>query len=112
MSEREDQPTLRRPNGSLYRPRKLAAHPVEEWNEELRIVVFGTHDIDRAKKLADQAYAAWGDSRDEVTDPRLVWWRDGFDCGQRRFVDDPEHGRAGVYFAGVRERSGGLAHDW
>ena len=55
--------------------------------------------------LADQ-YVAWQlDSGYVAAEPCTVWWRDGFDGGRRMWLTDEEHGRAGVFFREVVERT-------
>lgn len=98
---------IERPNGKRYRPRKLSAYAVTDYDDNLAgVVVFGTHEItDRVRKLAED-YVAWQmDSGFVPVDPSPVWWRDGFEWGQRRWLDDPVRGRAGVWFREIVERS-------
>jgi hypothetical protein len=96
---------IKRPDGTIYRPRKITANAVTDEDEILcGVVVFGTHDIALAQPLADQ-YVAWQlDSGMAAADPCTVWWRDGFECGQRRWITDEKHGRGGVFFREVIER--------
>jgi hypothetical protein len=94
-----DLPAIERPNGKLYRPRKLVACPVsDQYDEIAAVVVFGTHDPDRAQALADSLARRDVDSGYVAANPGRVWWRDGFECGQRTWAVDDEHGRAGVLF--------------
>jgi hypothetical protein len=98
---------IMRPNGKTYRPRKLSANAVTDCDGDglEGVVVFGTHDPARALDLADQ-YVAWQiDSGYAAATPVAVWWRDGFAYGQRRWIDDPERGRAGVWFCEITERT-------
>jgi hypothetical protein len=98
--------TLTRPNGKPFRPRKVVAHAVTDTDDLLSgVMVLGTHDIPRAQKLADQYIPYWLESGYTAADPLTGWWRDGFDCGQRRWIRDEEHGRAGVWFREVVEVS-------
>lgn len=100
------EPAIQRPDGTLYRPRKITANAVTDDDEILcGVVVFGTHDIALAHPLADQ-YVAWQlDSGYVAAEPCTVWWRDGFDGGRRMWLTDEEHGRAGVFFREVVERT-------
>jgi hypothetical protein len=100
------EPAIKRPDGTIYRPRKITANAVTDEDEILcGVVVFGTHDIARAQPLAD-SYVAWQlDGRMSAVDPRTVWWRDGFACGQRSWLTDEKHGRAGVWFRDIVERT-------
>jgi len=93
-------PPITRPNGKTYRPRKLIAQAVADCDGEdlAGVVVFGTHDAGRAKRLADRYVALYGDADMEAVNPDRVWWRDTFSWGSRRYEDDDRHGRAGVRF--------------
>lgn len=96
----KDLPTIMRPNGSVYRPRKIVALPCgEEEGEVDSVYVFGTHDIERARVLADRAVAYWIDSGYCAGEARRTWIRDTFEGGYRRFVHDDGGGRAAVRFA-------------
>jgi hypothetical protein len=98
-----------RPNGKLYRPRKLSAHAVTDYHgDDLDgVVVFGSHEWTEAvQKLADD-YVAWQVDRGyAAAAPRRVWWRDGYDMGVRRWIDDPVRGRAGMVFEIVERARG------
>jgi len=100
------EPPIVRPDGTLYRPRKITANAVTDEDEILcGVVVFGTHDITRAQPLAD-GYVAWQlDSRMVAVDPCTVWWRDAFEGGRRCWLTDEKHGRGGVFFREVVERT-------
>lgn len=92
-------PAVTRPNGALYRPRKIVAQPCGEEEGEIdSVYVFGTHDVERARALADRAIADWIDYGYCAGDARLTWIRDTFEGGYRRFVHDEENGRAAVRF--------------
>ena len=97
---------ITRPNGKSYRPRKIVAHCIGHEDEDVTgVVVFGTHDVTRAKPLADSAVADWCDWGYEAVSPRLIWYRDTMADGQRTYVTDPVHGRAGVVFDEIVERT-------
>jgi hypothetical protein len=101
---------ITRPNGKPYRPRKLVAYAVTDEDEILSgAVVFGTHDPARARDLADELVSRDLGSEYVPVDPVAVWWRDGFDSGRHCWITDEEHGRAGVWFREVAERSSGRA---
>lgn len=98
-----DLPVIARPNGKPYRPRKVIACAVVDDDELAGVIVFGTHDIARAKPLADE-YATWQLGRGFVAlSPVTGWWRDGFSCGRRSWLEDSVNGRAGVRFGDVAE---------
>jgi hypothetical protein len=63
------------------------------------IVVFGTHDPQRAQALADR-HAGWHapDGGIVAASPERVWWRDGFESGRRCWIADEVKGRAAVWF--------------
>jgi hypothetical protein len=104
MPERTVLPAIQRPDGRLYHPRKITACAVTEDDFVIGVVVFGTHDEARAQPLADQ-YAAWQNGSGAVARrPELVWWRDGYESGHRRWVTDEGKGRAGVWFREITER--------
>ena len=98
--------TITRPDGRVYRSRKVTANAVIDEDEFVcGVMVLGTHDYHRAKPLAD-GYAVWQLGSGHVaTDWVTGWWRDGFEYGCRRWIADEEHGRAGVWFREIVERS-------
>jgi hypothetical protein len=96
-------PSIVRPNGKLYRPRKLR---VEEWNVrwqgQFSVLVLGTHDIDQALPLARQRAFEY-----DVEDIRLVetgWWHDSIRNHDRYWTPDDVRGAAGVLFEEVISR--------
>lgn len=105
MSEHHDRlEPIARPDGGVYRPRKIVAYPVgspSDPEDFAGVVVFGTHDIGRARELANVLVRRDLDPDLVVHEPRRVWWRDGMDGGYRTFIDDPGSGRAGVYFRDI-----------
>jgi hypothetical protein len=91
-----------RANGKPYRPRKVTGHAVaDEWDMVIAVLVLGTHDIERARPLAEECVQLWVDSSYTAASPVTGWWRDGMWQGQRWWVDDPVRGRAGVRFEAV-----------
>lgn len=98
--------TISRPDGRIYRSRKVIAYAVVDEDEIVcGVMVLGTHDVGRAKPLADWLAADTTGRGFAAIDPETGWWRDGFECGRRRWVRDPEGGRAGVWFREIVERS-------
>lgn len=95
----EKLPVIIRPNGKPYRPRKVIAHAVGELglDDDCGVVVFGTHDIERARPLAQRAVGNFQGCAHAIR-PQRVWWRDGFECGERRWIYDNVNGRAVVSF--------------
>lgn len=94
---------ITRPSGKPYRPRKFTACAVTDDDELSGVVVLGTHDPGVAQPLADQ-YITWQlGSSYCAAGPVTVWWRDGFECGERRWVSDEIRGRAGVWFREIVE---------
>lgn len=96
---------ITRPNGKVYRPRKLVACAVSDEDSCLiGVVVFGTHTLTaEVQEMADR-YVAWQiDGGYAPANPAPVWWRDGFNCGQRQWMDDCVTGRAGLWFQEIVE---------
>jgi hypothetical protein len=97
-----------RPNGRLYRPRAVVAYAVGE--EDECVLVLGTHDQRRAQALADQIAERVAGGGFVAASPETGWYRDGFECGERRWVSDEVRGRAGVLFREIAETApAGLA---
>jgi hypothetical protein len=101
MTETKDIPPIERPNGKLYRPRKIVAFMVGE--EDEGVLVLGTHDRQRAQPLADQMAGHVAGHGFVAAEWVTGWYRDGFECGERRWVSDEVHGRPGVYFREIVE---------
>lgn len=83
-----------RPNGKWYQSRQVVFREVDsdpEYGWPLG-VVFGTHDIDRARKLAARH------TDQHLTDPRTDWWKSGFQDGEKCWLEDPVRGTAVVIF--------------
>jgi hypothetical protein len=97
-------PPITRPDGRLYRPRKVVACAVNDGDDLIGgVVVFGTHDVERAARLA-QDFTDWQIGRGYAPAvPLTVWWRDAMCSGQRTFEYDEKRGRAGVYFTEIVE---------
>jgi hypothetical protein len=89
-------PPVTRPNGKVYQPRKPVRAMEVDWNygDETRIAVFGTHDIDRAYKLAA---SIWSDDVYQDT-AEQEWWRLVMRNGEHRYEHDPVRGAAVVIF--------------
>ncbi len=98
--------TVTRPDGRIYRSRKVIAYAVAGGDEILcGVMVLGTHDTGRAKPLAD-SFAAWRLGAGFVAaGPVTGWWRPGLESGGRRWLDAPVKGRAGVWFREIAETS-------
>ena len=97
-------PPITRPDGRTYRPRKVIACAIIDEDEILSgVIVFGTHDPERAAPLA-QDFVTWQLGAGYA--PLYSgggWWRDGFEGGRRVWLSDDERGRAGVMFARIVE---------
>ena len=106
-SDRFGLPAIERPNGAMYRPRKIIAYPIDDDDCDCMtgVVVFGTHDVGRALDVANRLVRAQVAPDFVAVTPRLIWWTDGFRYGRRTFETDPDRGRAGVYFAEIVERT-------
>ncbi len=97
-------PLIPRPDGRLYRPRKVTAYPVGDDNGALDgVLVLGTHDTARALALATVLVTAELGRFYLPATPELVWVRDGMTGGERAWVPDEVNGRAGVLFREVEE---------
>lgn len=98
---------IERPNGGgLYRPRKINCHAVaDEHDDVIAVIVFGTHDIERARSLAESSVRLWVDDGCTAGNPHAGWWRDGMQNGDRYWIDDEVAGRAGVRFEVVEVRT-------
>lgn len=92
---------LTRPDGKPYHPRSNNLR-VKAWGDDAPpgdcgVIVFGTLDPDRARPLAQQACAHWYESSG-VQDPRPGWYRDAYDRGERRWIEDDQRGAPGVTY--------------
>ena len=93
-----------RPNGRLYRPRKVVGNAVSDEDGFVTgIVVLGTHDVERAKKLADSCAAGWAGCGFVAARPEMGWFRLGFEAGELVWLTDETQGRAGVMFREITE---------
>jgi len=103
-------PAIQRPNGKLYRPRKIEAIGLGNDDEITRILVFGTHDkafaeihaMAKGEQICGEFYSC--DYELKISGPgKHGWYRRDlatFDEGRPIYVfaEDPETGRAGVMF--------------
>jgi hypothetical protein len=89
---------VRRPDGRIYRPRKIVAHAIEEDFEITRVLVTGTHDEQRAYRLAKKLIEDEVGHGVEPVNPGRGWWRDGMEHGNPCWVADDDRGAAGVLF--------------
>ncbi|HET9144069.1 hypothetical protein [Actinophytocola sp.] len=92
---------IERPDGRTYRPRKIVAWSWEDdtvhgWSAGA--VVLGTHDVDRARVLADSSIKAWFGSELSAVEPEVGWYRLGYEYGEQIWAVDERRGRAGVWF--------------
>ena len=105
---------LTRPNGSIYRPRKLRVEPLWDEDEGFSALVLGTHDIELAAPIAQEVLyetlREFGQepSTVDIESAKTGWWRkdlDRFEDGEPRycFWPDESTGAAGVRFDLVRE---------
>lgn len=103
-------PVIERPDGRPYRPRKVAAYPVTDGDEMTSgVMVLGTHDIERARPLADSCAAAWADAGCTAGAPEAGWFRLGYESGRLTWLRDAVRGRAGVWFREITEDPRGAA---
>lgn len=97
-------PVITRPNGKPYRPQRIVAFAIEG-NCGDGVLVLGTHDLTRAQALADKLARDLAGAPAVAADPVTGWYRDGMECGERRWVHDEVRGRAGVWFRDIEETS-------
>ena len=96
--------SIRRPDGRLYRPRKITGHALADDEDFVTgVLILGTHDVGRAQVLADECAVAWVDRGFKAVRPETGWYRDGFEYGRRCWVSDEQRGRAGVLFRDIVE---------
>ncbi len=103
-------PPVVRPDGRLYRPRKLAAYPVtDDGGDFSGVLVLGTHDPAVAQPAADELARQEAGSGWRAVSPVPGWWRDGLMLSQRCWIGDEINGRAGVLFERVDETGPGCS---
>lgn len=115
MSEgRVPLPPITRPDGRLYRPRKIAVQLMGDDGIE-EVVVFGTEDRELAQSLAERDVAVYVDSRCTAAFDYAAWLRLGYQNGEPWWSHDEVRGRFGLVFAVVErteptsEPAGGLS---
>lgn len=94
-------PVITRPNGKPYQPRKVVAHSWDNQDYQTGdcgAVVLGTHDVDRARALAEPACRDWFGTQYAIC-PEVGWFVNGFQGGRRMWIRDEVRGAAGVMFA-------------
>jgi hypothetical protein len=102
---------IERPDGRMYRPRKVIAHSWDNegahgQDDDYGVFVFGTHDVERARPLAIQAIKHFFGSELVPVRPERRWVRLSYLNGEQAFIDDPVRGRAAVQFnAGYPEET-------
>lgn len=97
-------PPIPRPGGGFYLPKRLAAEPLCDDGDVISgVIVLGTHNRDLAQPVADKLASNEADGRYRAVWSGGGWWRDGFESGERRWVADEMHGRAGVLFGRIEE---------
>lgn len=95
----EPLPSVERPNGKLYRPRKISARVLDHDNGvDYRVLVTGTHDIGRALELARKVAHSDIGREYEPGNPRQGWWRETIRRHEPYWEWDEVRGAAGVMF--------------
>lgn len=104
---------ITRPNGSIYRPRKIRAQFLGNEDETTGIVILGTHDLQDARARAEVALRDLNgggfDFLLRPSDPgKRVWYRQTLggwyeDSPLYMFISDDERGAAGVEFDVITE---------
>jgi hypothetical protein len=95
------QPTIQRPNGKPYRPRKApSVREFSDLDDNTGVVVLRTHDIQLATELASDAISEHDLSRAAAY---TTWWRlvpfDPSGYFDRTWQNDPVRGVPCVVFA-------------
>jgi hypothetical protein len=98
---------ITRPNGKVYRPRKIRAIYCENDCAGRRdsVIVLGTHDVTVAMPIAI------GEARYRISSSTYLfdavgevgWWREAIERGERVVIYDDVRGAAGIRFE-VEER--------
>lgn len=105
---------ITRPNGSIYRPRKIRTQMLGNEDETSGVVVLGTHDLADARAHAEAAVRELNGDSDYTflilpSDPgKRVWYRQKLwgwyeDQPLYGFETDEERGAAGVEFDLITE---------
>lgn len=102
-------PAIQRPNGRWYQPRSIR---VDSWENDgwadypnlCGAVVLGTHDVERARPLAEKHIRDQFDDDLCAIKPEVGWWRLGLDLtcygsDGYMWVRDRERGAAGVWWS-------------
>lgn len=96
--------SITRPDGRVYRPRKIAGYPVADADDLISgVCILGTHDMAVAQPLADECAAYWVETGYVAAGPETGWFREGYENGRPMWQRDEVRGRAGVMFHEVRE---------
>jgi hypothetical protein len=98
-------PPVERPNGKMYRPKKIVARLLDDRNgdRDSMVLVTGTHDIEFATTLASGLVSDWIGKEYRPVYSGCGWWRDGMENGEQCWVDDDVRGSAGVMFGRIEE---------
>jgi len=91
---------ITRPNGKVYRPRKVMCHALsnEDTGTLTAVIVLGTHDVDAARELASRVGPYWADEDVKLGGAEVSWWRKGYCWGALCWLEDDVRGAAGVRF--------------
>lgn len=90
-----------RPNGKVYRPRKIRAIYCEnEYGGRDDVFVLGTHDVTAALDTASREASFHFGGAPSVIDAfgEIGWFREAIERGERVIRDDEIRGAAGVRF--------------
>jgi hypothetical protein len=101
-------PTIKRPNGTVYRPRKIAAYVWDNTDTSgaFGALVLGTLDLGKAYAVAEKAMRRRFAPDLVATKPLAGWWRITLHWGELAYWRvDLVNGRAGIMFtADIPER--------
>jgi hypothetical protein len=95
-------PAIQRPDGRLYHPRKIKAEFFYDDGLEAGVFVWGTHDINRARRLADQLVWSY-DASIVAVNPIPTWKYRYISYGNIVYYDDVSAGRPCVEFGELVE---------
>jgi hypothetical protein len=92
---------IERPNGKIYRPRKIRAIYCENHHGQRdSVIVLGTHDVIGALDTAALEAQYRAGHADILIDAvgEIGWWREAIERGERVVIDDDVRGAAGVRY--------------
>lgn len=83
---------VQRPDGRIYRPRKIVGYLLDDEFEVTGVLVTGTHDEQRAYRLARSILEDEIGPGVEPALPAVGWWRSGYENGRPTWITDDVRG--------------------